>query len=133
MIRRPPRSTRTDTLFPYTTLFRSHIGGGVVHRPKLGEDARIHQAELTRIQWKIVPAHRRDQPVEGAPAPARHRAFVGGTAGAIDDLLALPPEIKHLRDKLRRVLQVANELNRAIARRPLVAIRRELGRGKGGP
>src|SRR3546814_20162418 len=26
MIRRPPRSTRTDTLFPYTTLFRSHIG-----------------------------------------------------------------------------------------------------------
>src|SRR3546814_2544627 len=27
MIRRPPRSTRTDTLFPYTTLFRSHAGG----------------------------------------------------------------------------------------------------------
>src|SRR3546814_17045644 len=25
MIRRPPRSTRTDTLFPYTTLFRSHF------------------------------------------------------------------------------------------------------------
>src|SRR3546814_20186868 len=24
MVRRPPRSTRTDTLFPYTTLFRSH-------------------------------------------------------------------------------------------------------------
>src|SRR3546814_8491146 len=27
MIRRPPRSTRTDTLFPYTTLFRSHRDG----------------------------------------------------------------------------------------------------------
>src|SRR3546814_5788191 len=27
MLRRPPRSTRTDTLFPYTTLFRSHVGG----------------------------------------------------------------------------------------------------------
>src|SRR3546814_6765987 len=26
MIRRPPRSTRTATLFPYTTLFRSHVG-----------------------------------------------------------------------------------------------------------
>src|SRR3546814_11417463 len=25
MIRRPPRSTRTDTLFPYTTLFRSQV------------------------------------------------------------------------------------------------------------
>src|SRR3546814_12608553 len=34
MIRRPPRSTRTDTLFPYTTLFRSAVGqltGGVAH------------------------------------------------------------------------------------------------------
>src|SRR3546814_2807827 len=29
MIRRPPRSTRTDTLFPYTTLFRSHLDGRV--------------------------------------------------------------------------------------------------------
>src|SRR3546814_2324153 len=28
MIRRPPRSTRTDTLFPYTTLFRSKALGG---------------------------------------------------------------------------------------------------------
>src|SRR3546814_952972 len=28
MIRRPPRSTRTDTLFPYTTLFRSHERSG---------------------------------------------------------------------------------------------------------
>src|SRR3546814_14224146 len=27
MIRRPPRSTRTDTLFPYTTLCRSHLVG----------------------------------------------------------------------------------------------------------
>src|SRR3546814_16590023 len=27
MIRRPPRSTRTDTLFPYTTLFRSALQG----------------------------------------------------------------------------------------------------------
>src|SRR3546814_10755753 len=29
MIRRPPRSTRTDTLFPYTTLFRSETGTGL--------------------------------------------------------------------------------------------------------
>src|SRR3546814_6091630 len=42
MIRRPPRSTRTDTLFPYTTLFRSGPGspvagspaGGLAHRPR---------------------------------------------------------------------------------------------------
>src|SRR3546814_10210109 len=41
MIRRPPRSTRTDTLFPYTTLFRSLIPGiGTIeelkHAYKLG-------------------------------------------------------------------------------------------------
>src|SRR3546814_11980786 len=30
MRRRPPRSTRTDTLFPYTTLFRSHAGNGAL-------------------------------------------------------------------------------------------------------
>src|SRR3546814_7333240 len=33
MIRRPPRSTRTDTLFPYTTLFRSRSVNPVVLRP----------------------------------------------------------------------------------------------------
>src|SRR3546814_3909942 len=32
MIRRPPRSTRTDTLFPYTTLFRSPEGGSSMRR-----------------------------------------------------------------------------------------------------
>src|SRR3546814_15854332 len=31
MIRRPPISTRTDTLFPYTTLFRSRIGQRIQH------------------------------------------------------------------------------------------------------
>src|SRR3546814_1773377 len=35
MIRRPPRSTRTDTLFPYTTLFRSH-GCASVRSPSRG-------------------------------------------------------------------------------------------------
>src|SRR3546814_14388973 len=33
MIRRPPRSTRTDTLFPYTTLFRSLVYGRPDPRP----------------------------------------------------------------------------------------------------
>src|SRR3546814_9702984 len=32
MIRRPPRSTRTDTLFPYTTLFRSRCGCCTIER-----------------------------------------------------------------------------------------------------
>src|SRR3546814_11241709 len=32
MLRRPPRSTRTDTLFPYTTLFRSLARAGVAEK-----------------------------------------------------------------------------------------------------
>src|SRR3546814_9349580 len=48
MIRRPPRSTRTDTLFPYTTLFRSgqcSANGGVWRGPHLREiDAIIRPA-----------------------------------------------------------------------------------------
>src|SRR3546814_8473900 len=38
MIRRPPRSTRTDTLFPYTTLFRS---AGLVDGEAIGVRARL--------------------------------------------------------------------------------------------
>src|SRR3546814_8612202 len=52
MIRRPPRSTRTDTLFPYTTLFRSFNadGGEVEH---CGNGARcfvrfVHEQGLSR-------------------------------------------------------------------------------------
>src|SRR3546814_13689812 len=37
MIRRPPRSTRTDTLFPYTTLFRSYRSPPLSVRPELVE------------------------------------------------------------------------------------------------
>src|SRR3546814_5310423 len=36
MIRRPPRSTRTDTLFPYTTLFRSGLDIGTKWRGEIG-------------------------------------------------------------------------------------------------
>src|SRR3546814_15450811 len=39
MIRRPPRSTRTDTLFPYTTLFRSL--GRAQDRPEGDVEARV--------------------------------------------------------------------------------------------
>src|SRR3546814_13988110 len=61
MIRRPPRSTRTDTLFPYTTLFRSphgddggRAGAGDVEAPLPGDapyrqqicDGRHHEMGL---------------------------------------------------------------------------------------
>src|SRR3546814_8811652 len=48
MIRRPPRSTRTDTLFPYTTLFRSRSGfeGKLVFLA----DERLKTGDL-RVEW----------------------------------------------------------------------------------
>src|SRR3546814_4784089 len=38
MIRRPPISTRTDTLFPYTTLFRSRVGARLAFRASVDTD-----------------------------------------------------------------------------------------------
>src|SRR3546814_2865877 len=58
MIRRPPRSTRTDTLFPYTTLFRS--GGSPPSTSTASASPRASPAEL-RIQcgkrpWRRIEA-----------------------------------------------------------------------------
>src|SRR3546814_8813229 len=45
MIRRPPRSTRTDTLFPYTTLFRSPAPGFTKRRAKRRVLQRIDESD----------------------------------------------------------------------------------------
>src|SRR3546814_5551989 len=61
MIRRPPRSTRTDTLFPYTTLFRSRrsaIGACVSARRTVSTPAKAPRArrrrELGRIDRAMI-------------------------------------------------------------------------------
>src|SRR3546814_16944424 len=73
MIRRPPRSTRTDTLFPYTTLFRSDCGAD-------GGGATVAAgAGLSRLPRLVAAAHAagdgRGHPGRGVgggrlPAPA---------------------------------------------------------------
>src|SRR3546814_1597026 len=66
MIPRPPRSTRTDTLFPYTTLFRSQPAAGPP--PRAGEDrvrtvlaaAATHLAPISatpRLDAELLMAH----------------------------------------------------------------------------
>src|SRR3546814_19142408 len=61
MIRRPPRSTRTDTLFPYTTLFRSRDRGTRKHQ-QLHERAwlegRPHALEGQQEQLQRAPVRR---------------------------------------------------------------------------
>src|SRR3546814_9368731 len=59
MIRRPPRSTRTDTLFPYTTLVRSnleHQGG--IRRNRAAGRTGLAVAEFARDPQLVLAAHR---------------------------------------------------------------------------
>src|SRR3546814_15743331 len=56
MIRRPPRSTRTDTLFPYTTLFRS-CRMGTDSMAVVDGEARVHGLEALRVvDASIMPS-----------------------------------------------------------------------------
>src|SRR3546814_13021272 len=102
MIRRPPRSTRTDTLFPYTTLFRSVRRAGravepAAHRARpsgTGRAAPQHDLQLPRagrfaeggrpvLPDRDIPA----ESVRGAVAPARRLSderHYGGHAGIPD-------------------------------------------------
>src|SRR3546814_3299441 len=57
MIRRPPRSTRTDTLFPYTTLFRSHVAVGEAGRQ--GRVIGLPDLRTAAPNIKRVPNRRR--------------------------------------------------------------------------
>src|SRR3546814_12624408 len=63
MIRRPPRSTRTDTLFPYTTLFRSMtvVRVGFGHAAPVAfnriDDARHSHAAAMRQHLLFLPAN----------------------------------------------------------------------------
>src|SRR3546814_10519958 len=50
MIRRPPRSTRTDTLFPYTTLFRS---GGLVFQGQVDSKFNAYDAKTGKLLWSF--------------------------------------------------------------------------------
>src|SRR3546814_9495275 len=72
MIRRPPSSTRTDTLFPYTTLFRSRL------RHPLPVEARV--ADLQRRAGQA-----REQ-----PGPDQHRAGGAVQAGHLVLVVADP-------------------------------------------
>src|SRR3546814_14704549 len=82
MIRRPPRSTRTDTLFPYTTLFRSVVGlalvGDHLGAVAVGDGAAVAVAEAQRLLAGVgegADAHRAfDDARVGRPGPGARRA-----------------------------------------------------------
>src|SRR3546814_4483948 len=55
MIRRPPRSTRTDTLFPYTTLFRSWRSLKVTPDEGVNEGHRLIPRPRPKAQSTVPP------------------------------------------------------------------------------
>src|SRR3546814_8149478 len=70
MIRRPPRSTRTDTLFPYTTLFRAgHLAGAAVDKPEhrlvAGFARALENGEVVLVEFLagLIDRMQRDQRV----------------------------------------------------------------------
>src|SRR3546814_20571469 len=112
MIRRPPRSTRTDTLFPYTTLFRSTVGFSAtttISREAFGIDAwptvivdevalRI-EAEAQRVRGGDVEGADSDAPVPGEQVP--EDAVPGGAAADVAPSEGVSPEaVPHERGPL---------------------------------
>src|SRR3546814_3165794 len=84
MIRRPPRSTRTDTLFPYTTLFRSggafktlRAGGSVPYKRDAFD---LHRPQAAAVQKRRRPPRRGAGEARGAAA-----ATVQGTGGRSEE------------------------------------------------
>src|SRR3546814_13533386 len=76
MIRRPPRSTRTDTLFPYTTLFRSQVAGGV---PAMCDGVTQGQAGMDLSLFS------RDNIAQGTAIALSHAMFEGALLLGICD------------------------------------------------
>src|SRR3546814_10776941 len=124
MIRRPPRSTRTDTLFPYTTLFRSDgrdvvheletISGGVVTADLAFTD--LLRAQVNRLGIRFAPAVCRCQlsGINRHDHPVFHHHHVGGHLFAIYDAvvtLALGLQPTHTPVDFQRQLEDAFGFN----------------------
>src|SRR3546814_1761440 len=90
MIRRPPRSTRTDTLFPYPTLFRS-VAGGEAGQEQVDGAAEVAGRIVDVAQAQAQPALHGDQVdqvlqvvvVGGDGLRAHGRGVVAETVGLV--------------------------------------------------
>src|SRR3546814_17338639 len=101
MIRRPPRSTRTDTLFPYTTLFRS-APCGVVRWPAapwtsrltvsadLGPELSALRSRAAAANVQRVPGRAPSQAGPAAPPSSRYRDPTASTRGFCQSVLRSP-------------------------------------------
>src|SRR3546814_17557529 len=99
MIRRPPRSTRTDTLFPYTTLFRScHPNSHWAPAPSLHAWPKVERASMHQGNSPALRATRRAPREESCPLPDLGVAYCDAR------LLSLPlvPRLPSRRRQIQR-------------------------------
>src|SRR3546814_9500910 len=104
MIRRPPRSTRTDTLFPYTTLFRSNqtCAGPMEQgrRARRRQDLQLlpdRRSQEADAGLRVADLHRRNRRAKDAGAGGRRAELLHGlgqdpavdAATGIEDLSAM--------------------------------------------
>src|SRR3546814_7113745 len=98
MIRRPPRSTRTDTLFPYTTLVRSALVGLAKHGCDLIESA-AQPSKIVFIRRSIDGAAAR---FDGKKSGQSHMAHAMGGQALRDDGPDCPASASNWRHLTRR-------------------------------
>src|SRR3546814_11507871 len=87
MVRRPPRSTRTYTLFPYTTLFRSGVEVGGAREPRQQRRVldRVPAPEAAPAEHLVAPPRAEDD-ADREEAPGGER----GPAGLDEPAIAEP-------------------------------------------
>src|SRR3546814_7116326 len=118
MIRRPPRSTRTDTLFPYTTLFRSARCQGFVSSPIREDFLCVRETDMYEVKAdaleesfdavlqaeKIAALEADMAALKGQVVAAQRPALDGVKGGSID-----PQRAAFVERYLRRGLEARSE------------------------
>src|SRR3546814_16110091 len=96
MIRRPPRSTRTDTLCPYTTLFRSHVlksfRFGNNRTSGIVDAASNEEGHAMSDDRDRITETRPTEPADAPPAQPTHTTVIerrGGGGGLLIGLAVL--------------------------------------------
>src|SRR3546814_10927714 len=105
MIRRPPRSTRTDTLFPYTTLFRS---------PQ--QVARIEQERAADAEHEVQPRHQRIAVLAEVQGIGRRQRGVVGCAPARQLRGEQPAGVGVQRHRTERAARARRSIGTALCR-----------------
>src|SRR3546814_6167522 len=102
MIRRPPRSTRTDTLLPYTTLFRSvYAGSGLLRRFAPRNDGSVYIRSMM---------------IAGAMPPAAHMVTSRSEehTSELQSLMRISYAVFCLKKKTQKISNNIQEYNKLI-------------------